>query len=50
LQGPNDIVVSLEGSRLMIDSSGGGKIPLIAHSETNFTMEGTGLDFVKDAV
>jgi hypothetical protein len=50
LQGPNDIVVSLEGSRLMIDSSGGGKIPLIAHSETNFTMEGTGVDFVKDAV
>ena len=33
----------------MIDSSGGGKIPLIAHSETNFTMEGTGVDFVKDA-
>ena len=24
-------------------------IPLIAHSETNFTMEGTGVDFVKDA-
>jgi hypothetical protein len=46
---PADIVVSLEGTRLMIDSSGGGKIPLIAHSETNFTMEGTGVDFVKDA-
>jgi hypothetical protein len=46
---PADIVVSLEGSRLMIDSSGGGKIPLLAHSETNFTMEGTGVDFVKDA-
>jgi hypothetical protein len=24
------------------------KAPLIAHSETSFTMEGTGLDFVKD--
>jgi hypothetical protein len=46
---PTDIVVSLDGSRLMIESSGGGKIPLLAHSETNFTMEGTGVDFVKDA-
>ena len=44
-----DIVVSLEGSRLTIDSDGGGKIPLIAHSETSFTMEGTGVDFVCDA-
>jgi hypothetical protein len=42
-------VVSLEGGRLMIDSGGGGKIPLIAHSESGFTMEGTGVDFVKDA-
>jgi hypothetical protein len=42
-------VVSLEGSRLMIDPGGAGKIPLIAHSESNFTMEGTGVDFVKDA-
>jgi hypothetical protein len=25
------------------------KIPLIAHSETTFTMEGTGVDFVRDA-
>src|SRR5580704_1655729 len=41
---PTDIVVSLDGSRLMIESSGGGKIPLLAHSETNFTMEGTGVD------
>jgi hypothetical protein len=46
---PAEIVISLEGSRLMIDSNGGGKIPLIAHSETNFTMEGTGVDFVKNA-
>lgn len=40
--------ISLEGSRLMIDT-GTGKIPLFAHSETNFTMEGTGVDFVHDA-
>src|SRR5262245_46079894 len=33
-------VISLEGSRLMIDP-GAGKIPLVAHSENNFTMEGT---------
>ena len=25
------------------------KIPLVAHSESSFTMEGTGVDFVKDA-
>ena len=42
------IVVSFEGNRLMIDP-GAGKIPLIAHSETGFTMEGTGVEFVKDA-
>ena len=45
---PNGIVVSLEGGRLMIDP-GYGKIPLIAHSATGFTMEGTGVEFVKDA-
>jgi hypothetical protein len=44
---PFPAVVSLEGSRLLIDP-GSGKIPLIAHSETAFTMEGTGVDFVKD--
>src|ERR1700737_4885885 len=43
------VVVSLQGSRLMIESGGAGKIPLIAHAETSFTMEGTGVDFVKDA-
>jgi hypothetical protein len=32
----------------MIDP-GAGKIPLVAHSETSFTMEGTGVDFIKDA-
>jgi hypothetical protein len=42
-------IASLEGSRLMIDSGGAGKIPLIAHSENTFTMEGTGVEFVKDA-
>lgn len=41
------LMVSLEGSHLMIDS-GAGKVPLIAHSETSFTMEGTGVEFVKD--
>ncbi len=40
--------ISLEEGRLMIDM-GTGKIPLIAHSESNFTMEGTGVDFVRDA-
>src|SRR5262249_8916801 len=41
-------VVTLEGGTLMIDP-GAGKIPLVAHSETSFTMEGTGVDFVRDA-
>jgi hypothetical protein len=44
-----DIVVSLDGSLFAINTGGAGKIPLIAHSETNFTMEGTGVDFVRDA-
>jgi hypothetical protein len=43
------VVVSLEGSRLMIKRGGAGKIPLVAHSESSFTMEGTGVDFVRDA-
>ena len=42
-----DIVVSWQDSRFTINT-GGGKIPLIAHSESDFTMEGTGVDFVKD--
>jgi hypothetical protein len=42
------VVVSLEGSRLMIDT-GEGKVPLFAESENSFTMEGTGVDFIKDA-
>lgn len=45
---PEPAVVSLEQGQLMIDM-GTGKIPLIARSETSFTMEGTGVDFVKDA-
>lgn len=45
---PKGIVVSLEGDRLMIDP-GYGNIPLVAHSETSFTMEGTGVEFVRDA-
>ena len=40
-------VISLEGSHLMIDT-GNTKIPLIAHSQSSFTMEGTGVDFVRD--
>jgi len=42
------VVVSLDGNSLMIDP-GAGNIPLIAHSETSFTMEGTGVEFVQDA-
>jgi hypothetical protein len=42
-------IVSLDGSRLMVDPGGAGKIPLIARSENTFTMEGTFVEFVKDA-
>ena len=41
--------VSLEGNRLMVAEGQAVKIPLVAHSESSFTMEGTGVDFVKDA-
>ena len=41
-------VVSFEGGRLTINP-GAGTIPLIAHAENDFTMEGTGVKFVKDA-
>lgn len=41
-------VVTLEGNRLMIEQDGAGKIPLFAHSETSFTQEGTGIEFIKD--
>jgi hypothetical protein len=46
--GANRGVVTLEGGSLMIDQGGAGKVPLIAHSENSFTMEGTGVEFVKD--
>jgi hypothetical protein len=42
-------IVSLDGSRLMIASGGAGRIPLIAHTASSFTLEGTGVAFVKDA-
>jgi hypothetical protein len=42
------VIVSLEGNRLMIDTDGAGKIPLIAQSESRFSMEGTLVDFLKD--
>jgi len=42
-------IVSLEGNRLMVAEGRAGKIPLIARSEDTFTMEGTGVEFVKDA-
>ncbi len=41
-------VVSLENGQLMINP-GSGRIPLIAQSATSFTMEGTGVEFVKDS-
>jgi hypothetical protein len=44
-----DIVVSYQGGSFTINTGGAGKIPLIAHSEASFTMEGTGVDFVRDA-
>jgi hypothetical protein len=44
-----DIVVSQDASGFTINTGGAGKIPLIAHSETSFTMEGTGVDFVRDS-
>ena len=47
-QGGERTVVALDGSSLTIDR-GGGKIPLIAESENNFSMEGTSVEFVKDS-
>jgi hypothetical protein len=40
--------VSLDGGRLMVGEGQSGKVPLVAHSETFFTMEGTGVEFLKD--
>ena len=43
------LVVTLEDGRLMLEQNGAGRIPLFAHSETAFTMEGTGIRFERDA-
>jgi hypothetical protein len=40
--------VSQEDGRLMLAEGQSGKTPLTAHSETVFTMEGTGVEFLKD--
>ena len=50
---PNGIVVSLvadanDAGRLMINT-GEGNVPLFAQTETMFTMEGTGVEFNRDA-
>src|SRR5579885_2157558 len=45
--GRNDIL--LEGNRLMLQPAGFAKIPLFAQSENKFSMEGTEIEFVKDA-
>jgi hypothetical protein len=42
-------VVTLDGDQLMLEQNESGKIPLFAHSETSFTQEGTGIEFVKNA-
>jgi hypothetical protein len=43
------VVVTLEGDHLMIDPGGMGKIPLVAISQTSFSMEGNIVEFLKDA-
>jgi hypothetical protein len=45
---PAATIVSLEDGRLMVAEGRSGKIPLVAHSKTFFTMEGTGVEFLKD--
>lgn len=45
---PAGVVVSLDGGRLMINT-GEGKVPLFALGPNSFSMEGTGVEFVKDA-
>jgi hypothetical protein len=47
--GTRTATISVEGNRLMIAEGQAGKIPLVAHSENAFTMEGTGVEFVRDA-
>src|SRR6478609_4428129 len=46
---PGTTVVSLDGTQLMINTTGAGNIPLVAHGENSFTMEGTGIEFVTDS-
>jgi hypothetical protein len=46
---PDGVVVSLEANHLMLDPGGAGKIPLIAQSENRFSMEGTIVEFIRDA-
>ena len=48
-QFPTGIRVFLEESRLMLSAGEAGKIPLIAQTENRFTMEGTVVEFLKDA-
>jgi hypothetical protein len=43
------VIISMEGDRLMLAEGQTGKIPLVAHSESTFTMEGTGIEFLRDA-
>ena len=42
------VKVSLEDGRLMVAIEKSGKIPLVAHAENSFTMEGTGVEFLTD--
>lgn len=44
---PKGIVVSVDDGHLMIDV-GEGKVPLFAQAENSFSMEGTGVEFVRD--
>ncbi|HEY1239540.1 MAG TPA: hypothetical protein VGF16_03240, partial [Bryobacteraceae bacterium] len=43
------VLVTLEGDHLMIDPGGMGKIPLVAMSESSFSMEGNLVEFLKDS-
>lgn len=40
--------VSLKDGRLLVGEGKSAKVPLVAHSDTYFTMEGTGVEFLKD--
>lgn len=45
---PTGVIVTLDGDHLMMDPGGAGKVPLVAQSETSFSMEGNIVEFVKD--